>query len=272
MVRKLDRVLGNVQWLDMVEHTEVEFLPGGISNHSAAMISVGKLKNFGSRPFKCFGFWSEHDDFLCWVAEGRQIRVEGSPLYYLYSKLRSVKRILKTKNTEVFGGLRERVLMAKEQLDQAQREVLSGCVARARDCLKEYTSFALAEESFLKQKSRNKWLNLDNQNTSYFHKLVKIGNSKNTISHLWNDQGCKVVEIDQMKGVAVEYYERLLGSSNHVLDDNMVGRIRGLLNSSIFESQAVVMDRDVTNDEILRTLFSMGINKAPGLRVVVLRT
>jgi len=64
----------------------------------------------------------------------------------------------------------------------------SGSVARAEICLKEYASFALAEEAVLKQKSRNKWLQLGDQNTSYFHKIVKVRNSKNNLSHLLNER------------------------------------------------------------------------------------
>jgi hypothetical protein len=41
VAHKLDRALGNVQRLEMVEHTEVEFLPEGVSDHSSAVISIG---------------------------------------------------------------------------------------------------------------------------------------------------------------------------------------------------------------------------------------
>lgn len=94
--------------------------------------------------------------------------------------------------------------MAKDRLDLAQQEVFStygksGSMARAIGCLKEYTSLALAEGAFLKQKSRNKWLQLGDQNIAYFHKLVKVRNSKNNLSHLLDEHGHKVEDADKIK-------------------------------------------------------------------------
>lgn len=77
--------------------TEVEFLEGGISDHSLSVISVGKLQSFGPKPFKFFGYWAENENFLNWVAEGWNIRIEGVPMFKLYAKIKSLKGILKTK-------------------------------------------------------------------------------------------------------------------------------------------------------------------------------
>jgi hypothetical protein len=37
-----------------------------------------------------------------------------------------------------------------------------------------FMSLSYAEESFMKQKSRNNWLNLGDQNTALFHRSVKV--------------------------------------------------------------------------------------------------
>jgi hypothetical protein len=126
--------------------------------------------------------------------EGWQIQVAGSPMFRLYFKLKAIKKTLRAKNIGVFGGIKEKVARAKEKLDCAQRLVLQSrgraeCLHRENECLHEYSSISKAEEAFFKQKSRNNWLNLGDQNTSYFHNLVKVRNSKNTINQLWDDQG-----------------------------------------------------------------------------------
>lgn len=39
-------------------------MEGGMSDHSPAVISVGKFQTFGPKPFKFFGYWSENENFL----------------------------------------------------------------------------------------------------------------------------------------------------------------------------------------------------------------
>lgn len=159
--------------------------------------------------------------------------------------------------------------MAKGRLDQAQIDVVSSrgkatCVARASECLSEYTSVTLAEEDFLNQKSRNNWLNLGDKNTSYFHKLVKVRNSKNTISHVWDAQGRKVEEVEQIKRVAEDYYKGLLSTNSHVFEYSMIDRIGGLVTTRLSEVQARDMESDPFEVDIKSTLFAMSNNKALG--------
>jgi len=52
-----------------------------------------------------FNFWANHSNVLDWVEEGWKIDVEGFSMFRLYAKLKAGKRILKTKNLEVLGGL-----------------------------------------------------------------------------------------------------------------------------------------------------------------------
>jgi hypothetical protein len=46
------RDLGRLQW---------SFLECGMSDHSAAHLSVGKVQSFGPKPYKFFNFWAEHE-------------------------------------------------------------------------------------------------------------------------------------------------------------------------------------------------------------------
>lgn len=97
----------------MVERIGIEFHLGGVSNHSPTVISFGKLRCFGPKPFKFYGFYCEHANFLSWVVEGWQIEVAGSPMFILYAKtakLKVVKKILYAKNLEVLEGSRRGLL------------------------------------------------------------------------------------------------------------------------------------------------------------------
>lgn len=58
--KKLDRVMSNVEWMSSFGHTSVDFLEGSISDHSPAIISVGRFQSWGPKPFKFFNFWTDH--------------------------------------------------------------------------------------------------------------------------------------------------------------------------------------------------------------------
>lgn len=74
------------------------------------------------------------------------------------------------------------------------------------------------QEAILKQKVRIQWLNLGDQNTTYFHRLVKARQSRNTIRVLFNDCGVQLENIQDMKEEAVNYFKRLLGPDGQMVN------------------------------------------------------
>lgn len=90
-----------------------------------------------------------------------------------------------------------------------------------KECLHEYVFIAKAEEAFLKQKARNQWLQLGDQNKSYFHRMLKAKIFRNTITHLWDENGQKVEEVERIQEVAVNFY-KLLGLSQMYFDETKV--------------------------------------------------
>lgn len=63
---------------------------------------------------------------------------------------------------------------------------------KEKECMHEFVSISKAEENYMKQKFRNNLLNLEDNNSLYFHRRVKDRNSKNVITYLWNENGEKV--------------------------------------------------------------------------------
>jgi hypothetical protein len=138
------------------------------------------------------------------------------------------------------------------------------CVQRENECLHDYSSISRAEEVFLKQKSRNNWLNIGDQNFAYFHKLVKVRNSKNnTFSHVWDEDGQKIVNAYGTQYVVVAFYEKLLGSSCPVFDVLKADRVCGLLSKKVSDIQAMNLAREFTEVEVRNTVFAMKSCKAP---------
>jgi hypothetical protein len=78
------------------------------------------------------------------------------------------------------------------------------------ECMHAFVSLVSAEENFLKQKSRNKWLNLGDGNTAFFLKTVKIRNATNLVKSLKDEDGNTVQDFKQIKQIAINFYQSLL--------------------------------------------------------------
>ena len=270
IARKLNRCLPNESCLDKFPNAFTEVLHPGISDHCPMVTNLNFKPDPGNGkyyPFKFFNFWADHPDFLGLVKEAWDINVRGSPMYRLTRKLKRVKSILKAFNFHSFGKLHERVVEARETLNQAQSSLLYNpsdpmLIDNEKKCLKAYHELGYAEEGFLKQKSRVQWLKLGDQNTSFFHKAVKARNGRNTIKVITSASGCRIDDPEVIKQEEVGHFYDVLcsdGSSNIQFEylDNLDG--------FVWSPQHIdTLNRVITHEEVKKTMFSIDESKAPG--------
>jgi hypothetical protein len=226
--------MSNLDWLSSFVNTSVDFLEGGVSGHSPALISVEEYVSFGPKPFKFFNFWADHPQFLDWFKESWSAEISGFSMFQLYSKLKATKGVLKVKNKVFFGGLSHRVDKARLALATAQAQFLAshgsvGCHLKEMECLHEFVSISNAEEKFLKQKSRSFWLNLGDGNSSYFHRAVKVRNSLNLVKSLKGNDGRLIEDKLEIKEAVIQFYQKLFGESFHSFSSHNAGRISELI-------------------------------------------
>ena len=136
-----------------------------------------------------------------------------------------------------FANIREKVVEAREALHCAQADMLVNpndfdLVRIEKVCLKKFHDLALAEEGFLKQKSKIQWLKLGDQNSSFFHRSVKARNSRNTITSITLENGGKSEDPDTIKQEVINHFQSVLVSNlqDSVIDDY---HMDGLVWSSI---------------------------------------
>jgi hypothetical protein len=91
-----------------------------------------------------------------------------------------------------------------------------------------------------------------------------VKQATNTITHLWDEQGQRVDDVEQIKLVAKNFYKKLLGSNLMTFTDEKAAHISQLVSVAIPVEKSVLLEKDVTKEEIRETLFSMKSNKAPG--------
>lgn len=119
------------------------------------------------------------------------------------------------------------------------------------------------EEMLLKQKSRIQWLKEGDRNSSFFHNQLKNRWNRNKILSIENELGVLEQGHDAVKGIAVNYFENLLGKPLPSPYEGLQS-MGNIFTNFISSQQATLLERDVTDAEILSTLKSMKRNKSPG--------
>ncbi|KAL8137253.1 hypothetical protein V2J09_003254 [Rumex salicifolius] len=169
MAKRLDRfftnVIGRIGW----EEAVVRHLPAIRSDYNPLFLCLdpSSLNNRGHQPFRFEAMWLAHPQFMSFLLK-KWKREKAAP-----DALGCLQKDLRIWNKEVFGNLyykKEKLLRRIEGIDNA---IASGSPPRLlhlqsklkrdlEDCLQQ-------EEMFWFQKSREKWVELGDRNTAYFH-------------------------------------------------------------------------------------------------------
>lgn len=116
------------------------------------------------------------------------------------------------------------------------------------------------EEKFWRQRSREQWLREGDQNTSYFHNIVKGKKIRNNILMLKDEMGVEHFSEGAKGHLAVEYFRDLFMSSNPVdlesLFEGFQSRVTPAMNESLI--------KEISHDEIKAAAFAVKGSSASG--------
>nr|GEY84353.1 hypothetical protein [Tanacetum cinerariifolium] len=159
LLKKLDRVLGNIPFMTYFPSAFARFLPFMLSDHTPAMFVIPESN-----------------------------KVEGIAMFSLVSKLKLLNKPLRKLNFDQ-GNLFDNVKRLRDDLVLAQSVVCfdphNGLLREMEaKAFKAYKSALRDEDIFLKQKAKIQWLDEGDKNSKYFHNFVKhfknvLGSSSN---------------------------------------------------------------------------------------------
>ncbi|GJY89249.1 hypothetical protein Tco_0503877 [Tanacetum coccineum] len=263
MLKKLDRVMANIEFNDHFVGAHAIFKPYRISDHSPSVLCIPTLSRVKPRPFKFFNILTTHEKFLDVVKGNWEQQVSGFHMYRVVKKLKNMKKpfwkLLYDK-----GNLHANVSRVRAELDSIQTLLDAdpfNAILREREasCVVEFNEAVLLEERFLKQKAKIQWLKEGDSNSAYFHKAVKSRTSRSRIDAVTNSEGV-VFENDMVPNAFVAHYESFLGLAGETHGFNVIN----LFNSCLNEQEANDMVRNVTAQEVKEAFFSIGDDKSPG--------
>ncbi|PWA92358.1 RNA-directed DNA polymerase, eukaryota, Reverse transcriptase zinc-binding domain protein [Artemisia annua] len=186
---RIDRVFVCDNIFNKWSNAHVRALSRDLSDHAPLLLSLVD-SNFGPIPFRWFDSWLERpgcldviNSILCdWVSV-------GPPDLNLSRKLKSLKNKLTVwiKESRLNEYEEEKILkQEKEDLEliMEQQELEESELWVWSECVKSLQEINVLRSRDVKQKSRIKWAGLGDENSSYFHNILKGRQARNAIPGL----------------------------------------------------------------------------------------
>ncbi|XP_022003024.1 uncharacterized protein LOC110900443 [Helianthus annuus] len=185
VLKKIDRIMSNIKFLDLFQDVYALYQPARVSDHTPCVLKLSPITRNKQKPFKFPNFLTSKPEFRQYVVNEWNKGVQGYAMFSVMKKLRNLKPCFR-KLLHQQGNLHDKVTRLRSELDSAQHLVDTNPLdVEARDlvakCLHDFQVAAYDEQCFLKQKSKIEWLCAGDSNTSYFHNAVKSRNSRNKI-------------------------------------------------------------------------------------------
>nr|GEX35131.1 hypothetical protein [Tanacetum cinerariifolium] len=122
LLKKLDRVMCNGQFVERFINANAQFLPFMASDHTPAVIEIPVMQRAKPKPFKFANFLVDKKEFLPIVKEVWESHVSGHAMFSVVSKLKLLKKPLrKLKKREIDclnvykDAMRDEELMLKQR-------------------------------------------------------------------------------------------------------------------------------------------------------------
>ncbi|XP_074341935.1 uncharacterized protein LOC141679332 [Apium graveolens] len=262
--KRLDRMVANSTWFNTFTEGSLFVKHQGIMDHNPLLFEEPmQFQEFG-KPFQFFNYMIDVPGFLDLVSSAWSIQCFGSPLVQFSTKLKHTKLLLRKLNRDV-GNVHSNVQSARAVLEAFQTSLSSTLdqskILEEEELISKLNTALDQEESLLLKKARVRWLQLGDNNNSFFHQQCKVHWNRNKVLTLQDTNGNLVHGQSSCASVAVHYCSQLLGApaSSNDIDLSMVD-----CNTVSIEQSSILLAL-VTDNLIYDTIKKMKKkNKSPG--------
>jgi hypothetical protein len=119
---RLDRILGNSIWVDLIPNSYYAYLIAATSDHSPMLLHLTTTLASFPKPFRYFNYWSDCCGYYDICKEAWDIETEGNPLYQVIRKLKNTKFKLREWSKKGFSSPKDNIARIKEDMKVLQKK------------------------------------------------------------------------------------------------------------------------------------------------------
>ncbi|XP_013690321.2 uncharacterized protein LOC106394286 [Brassica napus] len=255
---KLDRCFGNKKWRNVFHKATQTFMERLGSDHRPVMVNLFCEKDRKRAAFRFDKRLVGKNRVEETIGEAWK-RARGTNNLSIVESLGAVRKSLGIWKRENNHNSNERMQKLRHELE-LESSSTSPCWERVNELKTEIGKAFKQEEDFWTQKSKDNWLVVGDNNTSFFHASVKARRQNNQLSKLVYDEGRENFSIPQMGKTATDYFDKLFTShaSNEVMDflTGLPARVSENMNQNLI--------KEVSEAEVRAAVFSIKTSSAPG--------
>ncbi|XP_048503085.2 uncharacterized protein LOC125498836 [Beta vulgaris subsp. vulgaris] len=117
---KIDRMVANQSWLDLFSTAEASFHNEGEFDHTLVILTIHPGLHGRKKPFKYFTMWRSSPKFLEIIRKHWMTEVQGTKMFQIQKKLKSIKVDLKRLNKEGYSDIQVANVKAYQDMMEAQ--------------------------------------------------------------------------------------------------------------------------------------------------------
>ncbi|KAG5544960.1 hypothetical protein RHGRI_017426 [Rhododendron griersonianum] len=251
----------------MFANAKIEHLHAVGSDHSALLLHLNSVENYGRAPFRFDARWIKEDEVQSVIKTAWDTPIPGSRLFKVCQKIKECRcSILNWKKRKRLNAS-QRINELKDEIQNIQNSPLPN-----RERLKELRELLQQEwdneEFFWKQKSRVNWLQQGDKNTGFFHAAVQRRRAKNRITGIEDQNGVWMNDKGAVKVEIQKYFQGIFESTPVSNMDEVINGLPTKINSAM----NLQLIRPVTASEVYEVLKDMYCHDPPFIRNKVQNT
>ncbi|XP_074289089.1 uncharacterized protein LOC141614230 [Silene latifolia] len=121
---RLDRAMGNQEWMELYGDYVAHFHPEAMFYHCPCIVVDRNIEIGGRRSFKYFNMWGKAETFISEVATVWGRSYNGTKMFCLIKKLKALKPVLKGLNRSCFSDIENSTSIASTLLENLQKQLV----------------------------------------------------------------------------------------------------------------------------------------------------